>query len=116
MAEWLTVEDLRVHLSLPTDAFPDDSDQEKRAQDALNATMELIDSTTGKAWGEETSLPSRVKEAGLLQAGRLFKRQTAPLGIAAVGTGDGGSGMRLLAKLDPDVELLLGAWADYSSL
>lgn len=116
MPSWLAVEDLRIHLALPTDAIPEDSDIETRAQDALNAAMELIDSTTGHTWDDEDSLPARVREAGLLQAGRLFKRQSAPLGIAQVGTADGGQGMRLLAKLDPDVELLLGDWPSYAAL
>lgn len=52
------------------------------------------------------SVPTAVKQACALQAHRLFKRGTeAPLGIA--GLGFDGSGMRLMSKLDPDVELLV---------
>jgi len=47
---------------------------------------------------------------------RLYKRQEATFGIAQVGTADGGQGMRLLAKLDPDAEALLADYVDYDPL
>jgi len=52
------------------------------------------------------AIPSQVTEACLIQASRIQKRKDAPFGIADVPSIDGG-GMRLSARLDPDVELLL---------
>ena len=49
--------------------------------------------------------PAPVKQATHLQASRLWKRKDAPFGVA--GSVEFGSELRLLAKLDPDVELLL---------
>lgn len=49
--------------------------------------------------------PAPVKNATLIQASRLWKRKDAPFGVA--GSVEFGSEMRLLAKLDPDVESLL---------
>lgn len=49
--------------------------------------------------------PAPVKHAQLIQASRLWKRKDAPFGVA--GSVEFGSEMRLLAKLDPDVESLL---------
>lgn len=49
--------------------------------------------------------PAPVKQATLIQASRLWKRKDAPFGVA--GSVEFGSEMRLLAKLDPDVESLL---------
>lgn len=49
--------------------------------------------------------PQVVKEATLIQSSRLWKRKDAPFGVA--GSVEFGSEMRLLAKLDPDVESLL---------
>lgn len=49
--------------------------------------------------------PAAVKHATLLQAARTWKRKDAPFGVA--GSVEFGSEMRLLAKLDPDVESLL---------
>jgi hypothetical protein len=51
------------------------------------------------------AVPDAVKEATLLQASRLFMRRNAPFGVA--GSPDMGSEVRLLAKLDPDVEALV---------
>lgn len=56
-------------------------------------------------WGW-TEIPELVKRACLLQTIRLFKRPDAPFGVA--GSPEiGGEPLRLLARLDPDVELLL---------
>ena len=49
--------------------------------------------------------PAPVRHATLIQASRLWKRKDAPFGVA--GSVEFGSEMRLLAKLDPDVESLL---------
>lgn len=65
-------------------------------------------------WGW-SSVPSIVKQATLIQAARFFARRNAPFGVA--GSPDTGSEMRLLAKLDPDVDMMISsvkrhwAWA-----
>lgn len=58
-------------------------------------------------WFGWLETPDTVKQAEILQASRLFRRGEAPLGISQVPGMDGGGGMRLLAKLDADVELML---------
>lgn len=55
-------------------------------------------------WGW-SSVPDTVKQATLLQASRFFKRRGAPFGIA--GSPEMGSELRLLAKVDPDVQVML---------
>jgi hypothetical protein len=59
-------------------------------------------------WGYVTAIPAGVKEIALLQAARWFKRKDAPFGVA--GADVMGNAMRLLSKLDPDVEVLLGSY------
>lgn len=58
---------------------------------------------TGR-WGW-TEVPSEVKQAVLMQGNRFFARRNAPFGVA--GSPDQGSELRLLAKLDPDVEVTI---------
>lgn len=55
-------------------------------------------------WGW-SAVPSAVKQACLLQASRLVARRDSPFGIA--GSPEVGSELRLLAKVDPDVEVTL---------
>lgn len=55
-------------------------------------------------WGW-SAVPAAVEKATLLQASRLSVRRDAPLGVA--GSPEVGSEIRLLAKLDPDVQMLL---------
>lgn len=62
----------------------------------------LIEVTAKWGW---TAVPKVVEQACLLQAARVFKRKDAPFGVA--GSPDIGSELRLLAKLDPDVAVLL---------
>ena len=50
-----------------------------------------------------SAVPAGIKQATLLQASRLLARRDSPYGIA--GSPDVGSELRLLAKLDPDVEV-----------
>lgn len=52
-------------------------------------------------WGW-TAVPTTIEEACLLQVNRLLWRRDAPAGVA--GSPSSGSEIRLLAKLDPDVE------------
>jgi hypothetical protein len=54
------------------------------------------------------AVPDAVKEATLLQASRLLARREAPFGVA--GSPEVGSEVRLLAKVDPDVEVALGRY------
>lgn len=57
-------------------------------------------------FGWPSAPPKAVKQAAAMQAARLFKRSTeAPFGVAAVGLD--GTAMRLMAKLDADVEMLV---------
>jgi hypothetical protein len=58
-------------------------------------------------WGWNV-VPSSVVNANLIQAARFVKRRDSPFGIA--GSPDMGNELRLLAKLDPDVALLLRAY------
>lgn len=55
-------------------------------------------------WGW-TSVPSAVSEAARLQVNRLASRRQSPFGVA--GSPDAGSEVRLLSRLDPDVENIL---------
>lgn len=57
-------------------------------------------------WGWST-VPAVVEQATLMQASRLFARRTSPYGVA--GSPDAGTELRLLARLDPDVAVMLGA-------
>lgn len=61
-------------------------------------------------WGW-TSVPAVVVQATLIQASRFFMRRLAPFGIA--GSPDLGSELRLLSRLDPDVQLLLSGVRRY---
>jgi len=60
-------------------------------------------------WFGWPSTPDAVVQAVVLQAARLAQRRNAQFGVATV-PGLDGSGMRLLAKLDADVELLLAPY------
>lgn len=55
-------------------------------------------------WGW-AAVPDAVVQATLLQASRIFSRRNSPYGIA--GSPEVGSELRLLNKVDPDVDLIL---------
>jgi hypothetical protein len=55
-------------------------------------------------WGW-AAVPTPVKQATLLQTSRLFSRRHSPFGVA--GSLEFGSEIRLLSRLDPDVEVSL---------
>lgn len=55
-----------------------------------------------------SAVPAAVQQATLIQAARFFLRRNAPFGIA--GSPEAGSEMRLLAKVDPDVAVVLGPY------
>jgi hypothetical protein len=58
------------------------------------------------AWGWTTAAPTIIQTANLIQASRFMKRRDAPFGVA--GSPEMGNELRLLAKLDPDVALMIG--------
>lgn len=55
-------------------------------------------------WGWNAT-PGTVKEASLLQGSRFFERMKSPFGVA--GSPELGSELRLLAKADPDVAVMV---------
>lgn len=58
-------------------------------------------------WGW-AAVPDTIKEATLLQASRLTSRRNSPFGVA--GSPDLGSELRLLAKVDPDVAVMVRSY------
>lgn len=71
---------------------------------AVNPAGGECEITITGVWGW-TAVPVTVQEATLLQASRFFKRRDAPFGVA--GSPEVGSELRLLAKVDPDVAVML---------
>jgi hypothetical protein len=69
----------------------------------LGTTRVTVTATWG--WPE---VPASIEQACRIQAARYFKRRDAPFGIA--GSPEAGSEMRLLAKLDPDVAVLVNRY------
>jgi hypothetical protein len=59
------------------------------------------------AWGWD-AVPTTITYASMLQASRFLKRRDAPFGVT--GSGELGNEMRLLAKVDPDVAVMVGAY------
>lgn len=68
----------------------------------VSAATEVV--ITAALWGW-TAFPPTVVEAALIQGNRFFTRRVAPFGIA--GSPETGSELRLLARVDPDVQLML---------
>lgn len=60
-------------------------------------------------WGW-TSVPSTIEEACLLELNRLDWRKDAPAGVSGSPSTPGGGELRLLARLDPDVEVMVDAY------
>lgn len=58
-------------------------------------------------WGW-TTIPNAVVQANLLQAARFLKRRDSPYGVA--GSPEMGNEMRLLARVDPDVAVMLAQY------
>jgi hypothetical protein len=56
-------------------------------------------------WG---AVPATIVQANLIQASRILKRRDSPFGVA--GSPDMGNEIRLLAKLDPDVAVMVAAY------
>lgn len=91
--------------------FPDNAAQKGRPWYKLGVTDYTVPSIgRGRSievtarWGW-TSVPDTIKQATLQQASRFFKRRDSPFGIA--GSPDTGSEMRLLARTDADVEVMI---------
>jgi hypothetical protein len=60
-------------------------------------------------WGW-TAVPDTVKNATLMQASRYFKRKDAPFGVLGApefGSEAGANAARLMARIDPDVAVML---------
>lgn len=66
---------------------------------------DLIDGVEVRAQFGWTEVPTAVVQATLLQASRLLARRDSPFGVA--GSPEAGNEIRLLARLDPDVEVTL---------
>jgi hypothetical protein len=58
-------------------------------------------------WGW-SAVPTAIKQACLLQSSRLLSRRDSPFGVT--GSPEMGGELRLLAKLDPDVEVTLAGY------
>jgi hypothetical protein len=69
---------------------------------SLPTTQDAVRITGVFGWAE---VPPAVHTATLLQASRLFARRESPFGVA--GSPEAGSEVRLLARVDPDVEVAL---------
>ena len=78
--------------------------------DPTSATLPTLkeDGVTVTARYGWSAVPGAVQQATLLQASRLFTRRQAPFGVA--GSPELGSELRLLAKVDPDVAVVLGPY------
>jgi hypothetical protein len=74
------------------------------ASDSFPTLPRAIEITALWGW---SAVPSIVKQATLVQAARFFSRRNAAFGIA--GSPEMGSEVRLLARLDPDVAVMLGS-------
>lgn len=105
MTTYATLSELKVFLRTPDDATDD-----THLTLCLGAATEAIDMACGTTYEQFNPVPSTIKLATLMQAGRWAKRRDAPFGIA--GSPETGSEMRLLAKLDPDVEVMLGGYGE----
>lgn len=71
---------------------------------ALSVTGDEGSAEFTATWGW-TAVPETVEQATVLQASRFLKRKDSPLGVA--GSPEMGNEMRLLAKADPDVCVML---------
>lgn len=70
-----------------------------------SSTLDDIAITAKWGW---SSVPSTVKLAAKLQGSRFLTRRESPYGVA--GSPSDGSELRLLAKVDPDVALMLAPY------
>jgi cob(I)alamin adenosyltransferase len=95
-----SVDSLKVHLGL-TGARADD---EAAMADAVDAANDWVSAVRADLPTEpEAVWPARVDKAAVIQAARLYGRRGSTTGVAAFQD----TGVTLLARLDPDVRLLL---------
>jgi hypothetical protein len=99
MADYATVNELASYMRIT-----DDADDDQLAL-AISAASRVIDRYINQSF-EADAIPDAVKAACLIQASRFFTRRYAPFGVA--GSPDSGSEIRLLAKVDADVAVILG--------
>lgn len=78
-----------------------------KKESAIQPKGEVGECTAVGKWGW-LAVPNAVKEATLLQGSRFNKRRDAPFGVA--GSPESGSEVRLLAKVDPDVAVILASY------
>lgn len=97
MADYATLSELKAFMGKSI------ADNDSILELAITAASAVIDQFTDNPITGE--IPAEIKLACLIQASRLVTRKDAPFGIA--GSPDVGSEMRLLAKLDPDVQVLV---------
>lgn len=77
----------------------------------LLGAIERTRATVTARWGYAAAVPAQVRQACILQASRIFARRLSPYGIA--GSPEMGSELRVLAKVDPDVAVLLAGLVRY---
>jgi hypothetical protein len=100
MATYATLAELKVFMRTTS------TDDDALLTLALQAATDAVDLACGTTTVQFSPVPAEVKLATELQASRWAKRRDAPFGVA--GSPELGSELRILAKLDPDVEILLG--------
>ena len=76
-----------------------------RPNSAFKPTGKTDEVALTARWGW-TTVPVPVEQAAYLQSSRFLSRRDSPYGIA--GSPDQGSELRLLARVDPDVDVSLG--------
>jgi hypothetical protein len=104
--DYVTVEELAAYARIT------DSNDDDQLELAISAASRVIDRYCNRSFGEDAEeVPSAVKQACLIQASRFFTRRYAPFGVA--GSPESGSEMRLLAKVDPDVAVILGPYVTW---
>lgn len=103
MATYSSLAELKVFLRIT------DSSDDTLLTLALEAATRQIDLTCGTDSATATASPA-VELATLLQAARWYKRQDSPYGV--LGSQEFGNYTRLLAQLDPDVQLLLDGFGE----
>jgi len=89
--------------------WPYNADQDSRPFQTIVFDRHVHGKVEVTGWFGWPSTPPEVVQATILQAARLAQRRNAQFGVAVV-PGMDGTGMRLLAKLDADVELLLAPY------
>lgn len=86
--------------------LPHTAAAKSRPHTILRAYVRLAGVVRVTGWFGWPAIPDVVVEASILQAARLYSRRGATLGVHTTVATDG-TGMRLLSKLDPDVQQML---------